>query len=131
MGKRKTLGPLLHATQSTMAVLACSLGLGACNSQQERMSAALDRYVGQTVADFAADHGDPTSTVETGDRKSAFRWVITGPGVGAVVPVGSALMVDPAGERQCTVVLNATTANGGQPALKDWTIVSGRWNGAC
>jgi hypothetical protein len=51
------------------------------------------------------------------------RRVITGAGVGPVVPVGSALMVVPAGNRQCTVVLDATTTTAGHPALKDGTIV--------
>ena len=37
------------------------LAVGACNAQQDRMSSTLDQYIGQTVADFTADHGDPTS----------------------------------------------------------------------
>ncbi len=121
----------MQSIRRAIPALGCSLAMSACVTQQERMSNALDAYVGRTVADFAADHGDPTSTVVTGDQKAAFRWVITGPGVGAVVPVGSALMVMPSGQRQCTVVLDATTTNTGQPALKDWIIENGRWNGAC
>jgi hypothetical protein len=31
----------------------------------------------------------------------------------------------------CTVILDAAPTNGAKPALKDWTILSWRWDGAC
>jgi hypothetical protein len=98
----------------TVVALVFALAAGACFApQQESMAGALDRYIGRPVADFAADHGEPTSSmIETGDRKAAFRWVLTG-------------------QRQCTVILDAATTNGAKPALKDWTILSWRWDGAC
>jgi hypothetical protein len=98
----------------TVVALVFALAADACFApQQESMAGALDRYIGRPVADFASDHGEPTSSmIETGDRKAAFRWVLTG-------------------QRQCTVILDAATTNGAKPALKDWTILSWRWDGAC
>ncbi len=56
----------------TVVALVFALAAGACFApQQESMAGALDRYIGRPVADFAADHGEPTSsTIETGDRKA-------------------------------------------------------------
>jgi hypothetical protein len=94
------------------------------------MTNALDQYLGQSIAEFAAMRGDPTSTVKTGDNEAAFRWVITGQGVGGIVPIGSSLIVVPAGQRVCTVVLSASTKSR-NPELKDWIITKWQWQGAC
>jgi hypothetical protein len=111
--------------------LAAAALLGGCvTAQQQQMKAALDPYVGQSVASFAALRGPPTSMVRTGDNEAAFRWVITGQGVGGIVPMGTSLVVVPAGPRVCTVALTATTA-AKDPDLKDWTITNWQWQGAC
>ena len=86
--------------------------------------------MGRSVAEFVADHGDPTSTVELSDHERAFRWVITGRGIGAVIPVGGSLVVAPPTQRLCTVSLRASTQSP-NPELKDWIIQNWNWQGAC
>ena len=88
------------------------LFIGACNTQQKRMESSLNVYIGHSVAEFVADHGDPASTVKLSDTESAFRWVITGQGVGAVIPMGGSLIVAPPTQRVCTVSL--------RPDLDSW-----------
>lgn len=104
--------------------------LAACNTQQQRMKTSLNSYLGHSVAEFVADHGDPTSEVKLSDHESAFRRVITGRGVGAIIPMGGSLIVAPPTQRICTVVLRATTQSP-NPELKDWMIQSWNWQGAC
>jgi hypothetical protein len=106
------------------------LFIAGCNTQQKRMESSLNAYMGRSVADFVADHGDPASTVKLSDNESAFRWVITGQGVGAVIPMGGSLIVAPPTQRVCTVSLRATTQSG-NPELKDWIIQNWNWQGAC
>jgi hypothetical protein len=101
-----------------------------CNTRQTRMESSLNAYMGHSVAEFVADHGDPTSAVKLSDNESAFRWVITGQGIGAVVPMGGSLIVAPPTQRVCTVSLKATTQSP-NPELKDWIIQSWNWQGAC
>lgn len=114
-----------------MGLFAASLiFLGGCNAQKQRMESSLNSYMGHSVAEFVADHGDPTSTVKLSDNESAFRWVIIGQGVGAVIPMGGALMVAPPTQRVCTVSLRAT-AQSPNPELKDWIIRGWNWQGAC
>lgn len=108
----------------------CVLLLADCNARQERMQTALDAYVGRSVAEFVADHGDPTSSVKLSNTETAFRWVITGQGVGAVVPIGGSLIVAPPTQRVCTVTVRATTQTP-NPELKDWIIQGWNWQGAC
>jgi hypothetical protein len=76
--------------------------------QRSRMTKALDDLVGQSVADFVAERGDPTSSVKLGEGESAFRWVLTGQGAGAVVPMSGAMIVVSPRELVCTVTLRAT-----------------------
>jgi len=76
------------------------------------MESSLNVYIGHSVAEFVADHGDPASTVKLSDTESAFRWVITGQGVGAVIPMGGSLIVAPPTQRVCTVSL--------RPDLDSW-----------
>lgn len=98
--------------------------------QQSRMADALHPWVGQSVASYAAEHGDPISSVALDDQSTAFRWVWSGQTNGAVVPMGGTMMVVPSRQLQCTVVFKAT----GRPkatALKDFTITGYKWEGAC
>jgi hypothetical protein len=104
--------------------------IGGCNTQQKRMESSLNVYIGRSVAEFVADHGDPTSTVKLSDTEGAFRWVITGQGVGAVIPMGGSLVVAAPTQRVCTVSLRARTQSP-NPELKDWIIESWNWQGAC
>jgi hypothetical protein len=117
-------------TRLRLFLLAALASLGACNTQQQRMETSLKAYLGRSVAEFVADHGDPTSAVKLSDHESAFRWVITGRGVGAIMPMGGSLIVAPPTQRVCTVVLRATTESP-TPELKDWIIQSWNWQGAC
>jgi hypothetical protein len=113
-------------------LLGVALGTAGCAAQerQSRMTKALDNLVGQSVADFVAERGDPTSSVKLGEGENAFRWVLTGQGVGAVVPMSGAMIVVPPRELVCTVTLRAaTTAKA--PELKDWIITGGSWQGSC
>jgi hypothetical protein len=113
-------------------VIACLPLLGGCAAaaQRERMTAALDAYIGESVASYLADHGEPASSVKLGDHESAFRWVITGQGAGGVVPIGSSLIVVPPRQLVCTVSLTATTT-AAAPEYKDWIVTSYKWQGAC
>lgn len=113
-----------------LLLLAGLATLGACNTRQQRMATSLNSYIGHSVAEFVADHGDPTSTVKLAENESAFRWVITGRGVGAIIPMGGSLVVAPPTQRVCTVVLKAATQSP-TPELKDWIIQGWNWQGAC
>lgn len=96
------------------------------------MADALDPYIGESVASYVADRGDPTSSVSLGDRKYAFRWVTSGEGAGAVVPIASSLVVVPPRQLTCTVTLMAaTTSQATSPEFKDWIITGFRWEGGC
>jgi hypothetical protein len=145
----------VHKSRRQIQLLAAFAlaALPGCNTQQSRMQSALDAYKGRSVAAFVADHGEPTSSVRLSDNESSFRWVITGSSVGAVIPMGGSLIVAPAGQRVCTVVLTASRrlqvlqrsyprlqaaipqdlliTNAPQTEYKDWTIVSWNWQGAC
>ena len=109
-------------------VIICGLFLGGC--QHQRMTNSLDLYIGSSVAYFVADHGYPSSSVKLSDTESSFRWIITGQGIGAVVPLGNALVAIPPQQKVCTIDLRATSQST-WPELKDWTIRSWRWQGAC
>lgn len=111
-------------------LLAGALLSGCITGQHERMKNQLDPVVGDSIASFIALHGDPSTFVKTGDSQAAFRWVITGPGIGGVVPIGTSAIVVPAGQRACVVVLNASTKSA-TPEFKDWIIDSWQWQGAC
>jgi hypothetical protein len=111
-------------------VLAVALSSCVTTTRQERMANALDEFVGESVASFVALHGEPTSFVKTGDNEAAFRWVITGPGVGGIVPIGNSLVVVPAGQRVCTIVLTAAS-KAKNPEYKDWAVTRWHWEGAC
>jgi len=108
--------------------------LGGCMSAQQsnRMAEALDPYIGQTVASYVAEKGDPASSVSLGERKYAFRWVFNVEGAGAVVPIASSLVVVPPRQLVCTVTLTAaTTSLATMPEFRDWIITGYRWEGAC
>ena len=122
--------PVHLALFRTPLIAVTLLLLASCNAQRNRMEQSLNSYIGGSVADFAADHGYPSSTVKVADNEAAFRWVITGQGPGAIVPVGGSLIVAPPSPRVCTVQLRATTSSP-SPDLKDWVIRSWRWQGAC
>lgn len=94
------------------------------------MSGALDPYMGQSIATFVAERGEPTSSVKLGDHESAFRWVLTGKGAGAVVPIGGALIAVPPRELVCTISMTATTT-AAVPEYKDWIVTGYKWQGAC
>lgn len=98
--------------------------------QREHMAAALDPFIGQSVASFVAERGDPTSSVKLAESESAFRWVMTGQGAGAVVPLSGSFVVVPPRQLVCTVTLTATTT-AATPEFKDWIIKGYRWEGAC
>jgi len=113
-----------------LRAVAFVLALAGCNGQQQRMESSLNTYLGRSVAEFAADHGYPTSIVKLSDNERSFRWVITGQGVGAVIPVGGSLLVAPPTQRVCNVSVRAASQSPA-PELKDWIIRSWNWQGAC
>lgn len=94
------------------------------------MTGAMDKWIGQSVASYVGEFGNPTSSVKLDDQTSAFRWLYSGQGPGAVVPVMGTLMVVPPRQLQCTVVFKATS-NVQNPELKDFTIKSYEWQGNC
>jgi hypothetical protein len=57
-------------------VLGVAIGTAGCaaHERQSRMIKALDDLVGQSIADFVAERGDPTSSVKLGEGENAFRW---------------------------------------------------------
>ena len=113
-------------------LLVVALGVSGCAAQQQesRMTKALDRWIGQSVASFVAERGDPTSSVKLAERENAFRWVLTGQGAGGVVPIGDSMIIVPPRRLICTVTLTATTG-AKNPELKDWIITKYSWQGAC
>jgi hypothetical protein len=98
--------------------------------QATRMRDALTPYIGRSIADYVVDRGPPTTTVDLGGNKRAFRWQITGQTAGAVVPISGALIAVPPRQQTCMVSLVASAAKQ-SPALSDWIIEDWRWNGAC
>ena len=111
-------------------IIAVALSGCAAQQQQSRMKHALSAYIGTSVANFMAEHGSPTSSVELGPGLKAFRWVIAGRGAGGVVPVGGALVVVPPRQLVCTVTLTATTS-AKSPAYWNWIITGYSWQGSC
>ena len=129
--KNSGLGGAMASIRPAL-VIACLPLLGGCmaTAQRERMSGALDPYIGGSIASFVADHGEPASSVDLGDHESAFRWVLTGQGAGGAVPIGSSIIVVPPRQLVCTISLTATTT-AAVPEYKDWIVTSDKWQGAC
>lgn len=121
---------MIAARQGLLVTLIVCLAGCAAQMQKDKMSNALNPWLGETIASYVAAHGDPTSTVKLAEGKSAFRWVLTGQGAGGVVPVAGAMVVVPPRQLTCTVVFTATTSSK-TPELKDWIINNSNWEGAC
>jgi hypothetical protein len=98
--------------------------------QQERMSGVLNRHIGSSIANFVAERGYPSSQVKLSDRETAFRWIFTKQGAGAVLPMGGSLIVVPPSQLTCVVTFTAAS-NLKKPELKDWIISNYNWQGAC
>jgi hypothetical protein len=130
-GKTRAAGASMASIRPAV-VIGCLPILSGCMTAQQhnRMAGALDQYIGQSVASYVADRGEPTSSVKLGDHESAFRWVITGQGAGAIVPIGTALVAVPPRQIVCSVSLTASTT-AAVPEYKDWIITSYKWEGAC
>ena len=111
-------------------IIAVTLSGCAAQRQQSRMKHALSAYIGTSVANFMAEHGTPTSSVELAPGRRAFRWVITGRGAGGIVPVAGSLVVVPPRDLVCTVTLTATTS-AKVPAYWNWIITGYSWQGNC
>lgn len=84
----------------------------------------LAAWIGKPVAAYAAINGAPTSSIAVDDKVTAFRWVTNGTSVGAVVPVGSNVIVAPPRTVECTVVFYAAPRSAGAKELRDFTITS-------
>jgi hypothetical protein len=98
--------------------------------QQSKMSADLNQYIGGSIADFVIAKGSPASTTDISPTKRLFRWVFTGQGIGAAVPVGGVLVTVPPRQLQCTVSFVTNTSKS-KPSLQDWTVASYSWDGSC
>lgn len=111
-------------------ILAALLLAGCAASQNDKMKAALDPYVGRPVADHVVAKGPPASVTDLGPNKKLFRWAWTRQGPGALVPVGGAIVAVPSQQQQCVVSFVATTSKP-NPTLQDWIIENWNWEGAC
>jgi hypothetical protein len=111
-------------------IVLLAIPLVCCAQQQRKMDSSLAPYVSRSIADFALDHGPPTSTIDMGASRRGFQWVVTGQTAGAFVPVSGMLVTVPPEQRKCTVSLIAST-NKPSPSLANWIIESWRWNGDC
>jgi hypothetical protein len=104
--------------------------LGGCIGQHQ-MGFSPDAYVGRSVAEYAADHGNPASKIVLSDRQSVFRWDTIGETIGPAIGEGltTATFQSPV-PALCSVRLTATTQSP-TPDLTDWTIRSAEREGAC
>ena len=110
--------------------MASAVAVGGCAAQMQsdKMEKVLSPYIGKSIADFALDRGPPTNTIDMGNNKRGFQWVITKPSPGAIVPLSGVLIAVPSHHQTCTVAFVASTTKP-SPALSDWIIESWRWNG--
>lgn len=123
---------MLPALAAMLLLCGCaSTGLTPQVSQQTKMQAALDPWIGQSVASYAAERGNPASQIAVDDATTAFRWMFSGTTAGAIIPVGGTVLVAPPREQTCTVVFYATGKKRGAIELKDFVINRYEWSGAC
>jgi hypothetical protein len=112
-----------------LAVIAAFLG--GCIGQQQPGSSA-DGYVGRSIAEYVADHGEPDSTIPLSDHRSLFRWDLAAHAMGPAIGTGLTTSGPPASSvlTLCSVTLAATTQTP-NPGLKDWIIQSSDRHGVC
>jgi hypothetical protein len=116
-----------------IAVIAFTLaGCAAMEQQQQqaKMKSFLDPYLGRSIADHVVAKGPPASVTDLGPNRRLYRWVWTRQTVGALVPVGGAIMSIPSQQQQCIVSFTAS-ATKQSPSLQDWIIENYSWEGAC
>jgi hypothetical protein len=100
------------------------------SQQQSKMSTDLNPYIGGSIADYVIAKGPPASTTDISPTKRLFRWVFTGQGIGAAVPVGGVLVTVLPKQLRCTVSFVANTSKS-KPTLQDWTVENYSWDGSC
>ena len=123
--------------QRGIAFILVAIALSACagmqqQQQQEKMKAALDPYIGRTIAEYVIARGPPQQQIALGPKQRLFEWIMTEgtPGVAMVMPGSNMVVSRPPGTRSCNVAFVAN-APGENAALNQWVIKSYRWNGAC
>ena len=104
----------------------------AADIQRDRMTNALNAWMGRSVAEFALERGNPTEIIDLGPNRRGFRWVLTEatPSVAAMLPGTNMLVSRAPGTRSCTISLDASSQNP-SVSLADWRIEHWGWNGAC
>jgi hypothetical protein len=119
--------------QPLFAISVCIVLLGcasAAEKQTAKMEGALTPYVGRSIADYALDHGPPTSSIDMGGNRRGFQWQMTRQTPAAVVPLAGSLIAVPSRQESCMVSLVASSSKP-DAALSEWIIENWRWNGAC
>jgi hypothetical protein len=112
--------------------LALLLSGCAAQMQQDKMKAALDPYVGRTIADYVVARGPPQQQTSLGAGQRLYEWILLAPtpGVAMVLPGSNMIVSRPAGTTSCTVAMVANAQSESAP-LNQWVITGYRWNGAC
>jgi hypothetical protein len=116
-----------------VSLLTCVVLLGCASAEKQQMTkmeTALSPWVGRSIADYVAERGPPTTSIDLGGNKRAFQWQMTRQTPGAVVPLAGSLIAVPSREESCMVSLVASSSKSA-PSLSDWIIERWSWNGAC
>lgn len=122
---------MLRVVLLSLAAL-CLLTGCAAQQQQSKMKAALDPYVGRTIAEYVIAAGPPMRQTQLGPGQRLFEWMIQAPtpGVAMVMPGSNMIVSRPPGMASCTVAFVANAAPESD-ALNQWVISGYRWNGQC
>src|ERR1700733_6478744 len=101
-----------------------------CTGQHQTGSSP-DSYVGRSVAEYAADHGNPALKIQLSDRQDVFRWDTIEQSIGPAIGQGLTMATpQPSVPALCSVRLTGTT-QWPKPEVKDWTIRSADREGGC
>jgi hypothetical protein len=121
------------ATQRLLGISACFALAGCVSAAQQqatKMEAALNPWMGRSVADYVVQRGPPTNNIDLGANRRTFQWQMTRQTPAAIVPLSGTLIAVPSRQESCLVSLVAKS-NTPAPTLSDWIIERWSWNGAC
>src|SRR5215216_6573393 len=116
-------------------IIVMGILLGACQTVQERGSAAMAPYMGKPITDIIARLGPPNATYDMSPGERAFQWthvdVRSTPGM--LIPMqGIGVMAIPSQQNlsQCRLTLTAK-ASAPEPHISQWLITSWQAVGSC
>lgn len=120
---------MLRVVLLSIAAL-CLLTGCAAQQQQTKMKAALDPYIGRTVAEYVIAAGPPMRQTQLGPGQRLYEWMISAPTPGVAMMMNGIVVSRPPGMAECTVAFTAHAALDSDP-LNQWVISGYRWNGQC